>query len=62
MLKTHVILIIRSKVLCKKIDYVERLLHALLNYLIFQFIFSKNCFSKEFAIFLQNEIEKRDRD
>jgi hypothetical protein len=50
-LKTHVILIICPKFLCKKIDYVERLLHALLNYLIFLVIFSKNCFSKEFPIF-----------
>jgi hypothetical protein len=50
-LKTHVILIICSKILCKKIDYVECLLHALLNYLIFWVMFSKNCFTKEFAIF-----------
>jgi hypothetical protein len=49
-LKTHLILIICSKVLNKKIDYVQCLLHDLLTYLIFWVIFSKKCFSKEFAI------------
>jgi hypothetical protein len=51
LLKTHVILIICSKVHCKKIDYVQCLLHGLLKYLIFSVMFSINCFSKEFAIF-----------
>jgi hypothetical protein len=42
-------LIIYSTVLCKKIDYVGCLLHALLNYLIFCAIFSKNYFSPDFS-------------
>jgi hypothetical protein len=50
-LKIYVILIIYSKVLCKKIDYVECLLQTFLKYLIFSVIFSKNRFSREFAIF-----------
>ena len=51
MLKTHVNLIICSEVLFNKIKYVECLLHALLNYLIFEVIFSKNCFSKNSPFF-----------
>ncbi len=44
MLKTHVILIICSEVLFKKINYVECLLHALLIYLIFAVFFLKIVF------------------
>ena len=51
MFKTHAILIICSHVLLEKLDYVECLLHALLNYLIFGVIFSKNCFSKNSPFF-----------
>jgi hypothetical protein len=51
MLKTHVILIIHSEVLFEKVDYVECLLHGLLNHLTFGIIFSKNYFSKKFAVF-----------
>jgi hypothetical protein len=49
-LKTHATLIICFEVLFERIDYVECLLHALLNYLIFAVIFSKNPFSKKFSI------------
>jgi hypothetical protein len=45
-LKRPVNLIICSEVLFKKIDYVECLLHALLNYLIFGVIFLKVVFPK----------------
>jgi len=50
-LNKDVISIISPEVLFKKIDYVECLLHTLLNYLIFGVIFSKNRFSKTNAIF-----------
>jgi len=46
-LETDFILIICSEVLFKKIDYVGCLLHALLNYLIFEDPFSKHRFSKK---------------